>query len=295
MVVGLALAAIQMGMALPTGFLFGVGYGTGVRIGYEQVYPLLFPKGARPTTTELAATMKGMNTVYDAIGGKDASRMGIAVGIINAGDILKNPDFQVLEKLELSSSGPTSSNSNRLVSGRGSLDLSDSSSSIEEEIEVFNKQTGSEKWARYRGYTITQLNNIISSTTNADSRRIAVLVLNEKLQDQGNGPSTEVSGTPSGIVGGDLAPSLGKNLAQAEAFTKWQKTLINLKQSFNNIRNKRDFYPARSQPWNAQNKLLFPIQSTIRSMSNDYRSPNNGIRSAALDLRREIASGWWKR
>ncbi len=100
MVVQLATALLQLGIALPQGMLFGIGYGTDVRIGYEQVYPLLFPQGQRHTATETAKVIGDVNKIYNAIGGKEASQMGIAVGLSNAGKILANPDFQALEESE---------------------------------------------------------------------------------------------------------------------------------------------------------------------------------------------------
>jgi hypothetical protein len=103
---------LALALALPTGLLFGVGYGTGVRIGYEQVYPLLFPKPDVPRTPEQTANqIKQINKIYDTIGGKEASQMGIANGLAGAMQELdKNPDFRDLEALESRLSGRTPSN-----------------------------------------------------------------------------------------------------------------------------------------------------------------------------------------
>lgn len=107
-----AQGIIAMALALPTGFLFGVGYGTGVRIGYEQVYPRLFPKGA-PNSSDPTETIQALNRVYDTIGGKEASNMGIAVGLNNArSELENNPDFRYFEELELRLSGRTPSSLN---------------------------------------------------------------------------------------------------------------------------------------------------------------------------------------
>ncbi len=111
---------LALALALPTGALFGVGYGTGVRIGYEQIYPLLFPpKDASKDSRArgLARTVENIqiiNRIYDSIGGKEASQMGIAVGLTTAmKEIDKNPDFQDLLTLEYSLSGNTPSNYTR--------------------------------------------------------------------------------------------------------------------------------------------------------------------------------------
>ncbi len=275
MVVGLALAAVQMGMALPTGFLFGVGYGTGVRIGYEQVYPLLFPKGARSTTSELAATMKGMNTVYDAIGGKDASRMGIAVGITNAGEILNNPDFQVLEKLESSLSGPTSSNLNRSRFGLDQAASLSPQESLSKEIQEFNLSTGAPTYTKYRKLSISQLVNIIEFPISKESTRIANAVLQEKLASGGGAPTVV-----SPLLIPNKPPVVTKAILAAKEpiALRWlanrDKNIINLKSTNANLRA------------SAKTKLL--------QQSNQYRDPNEFIRTQALILRKLIAGGLLK-
>ena len=88
-------------LALPTGALFGIGYGTGVRIGYEQVYPLLFPKDTKVDAKDLATKMTELNRVYDITGGRSANEMGIAAGLKQAmSELDSSPDFQNLLKLE---------------------------------------------------------------------------------------------------------------------------------------------------------------------------------------------------
>jgi len=105
---------IALALALPTGMLFGVGYGTGVRIGYEQVYPLLFPKANStntPNSAQVADNLKSINRIYDTIGGKEASNMGIAMGLNSVRSATENnPDFRYLEELESRISGRTPSN-----------------------------------------------------------------------------------------------------------------------------------------------------------------------------------------
>jgi len=102
---------LALALALPTGTLFGVGYGTGVRIGYEQIYPLLFPDGQRGSTTQVVESVKEINKIYDAIGGKEASQMGMGAGIAaQLDDLKKNLTPEDYQALILGSSGPTQSN-----------------------------------------------------------------------------------------------------------------------------------------------------------------------------------------
>ncbi len=103
---------IALALALPTGLLFGVGYGTGVRVGYEQVYPLLFPADKdNRNVTPTVENIKRLNTIYDSIGGKEASQMGIAKGLSDAmTELNNNPDFQALMELEYTASGRIPSN-----------------------------------------------------------------------------------------------------------------------------------------------------------------------------------------
>ncbi len=75
-------AIVQLAIALPTGLLFGLGYGTAIRIGYEQIYPLLFGNQTTPQTVE--TTLAKMTEMYDVIGGKEANAFGINQGIKEA-------------------------------------------------------------------------------------------------------------------------------------------------------------------------------------------------------------------
>ncbi len=135
------LAAV---LALPTGLLFGIGYGNGVRIGYEQIYPILFPsdnlgKGKRADSVRGVVTKMNMiNRIYDAVGGKEANKMGIAVGLNAAmSEIDKNPDFQDLLQLEYELSGNTPSN---YVRSRYGLDnISSSGQDYSETHEGFHE------------------------------------------------------------------------------------------------------------------------------------------------------------
>jgi hypothetical protein len=102
---------LALALALPTGALFGIGYGTGVRIGYEQIYPLLFPGDKARNTEEVVTAVKEINKIYDSVGGKEASQMGIADGIAShLSDLKKNLTSEDWNLLIYGPSGDTSLN-----------------------------------------------------------------------------------------------------------------------------------------------------------------------------------------
>ncbi len=75
-------ALVQLAIAGPVGILFGLGYGTAIRVGYEQVYPALFGDKALPKNTE--TILKKLETFYTSVGGLEAHKFGINQGIKNA-------------------------------------------------------------------------------------------------------------------------------------------------------------------------------------------------------------------
>jgi len=282
---------LALALALPTGALFGIGYGTGVRIGYEQIYPLLFPANTDGTrdTSSVSANIKAINDIYNAIGGKEASNMGIAVGLSNAmSELDTNPDFLALLKLESSLSGSTSLNLDRTRYGLDDLTSVESGSALSE-VEQFNLDNQSAKWIRYRSYTIQQLQNIISSSTNQESIDIATKVLNEKFQENvGTGDTTLVSPEQK-TAEGELAPAFTKTLEDAQAFTAWQNILINLKNEWIQVNSWKILRcsPSSSQyqgvnTCNRHTDNLTIISNKIRTISLDYRNPNEGIRQGVL-------------
>lgn len=81
MVAGLVAALL----APVTGGLFGLAYGTAIRIGYEQIYPALFPsKGPAGLTKDKKDVIAGLVQMYDIIGGKGAHEFGINLGFQRA-------------------------------------------------------------------------------------------------------------------------------------------------------------------------------------------------------------------
>ncbi len=75
-------AIMQIAAAAPIGALFGLAYGTSIRIGYEQIYPALF--GDKEVPKDVDTTIHKMHSMFDAVGGKEASLFGINIGIKKA-------------------------------------------------------------------------------------------------------------------------------------------------------------------------------------------------------------------
>ncbi len=91
---------VQLAVAGATGFLFGISYGTAIRIGYEQVYPALFSDSKIKPDMETIFTK--LEDVYTKIGGLEAHKFGINQGIKNAlKDIDADPELVELIKKNL--------------------------------------------------------------------------------------------------------------------------------------------------------------------------------------------------
>lgn len=75
--------ASKMAFAFPNGMLFGIAYGTAIRIGYEQIYPALFPKKTElpPQTTDVIIRLQDF---YTQFGGLEAHKQGMEQGVRNA-------------------------------------------------------------------------------------------------------------------------------------------------------------------------------------------------------------------
>ncbi len=75
-------ALMTLAVAAPVGALFGLAYGTSIRIGYEIIFPALF--GDKPTEKDVDKTLSKMTTMFTATGGLEAQKFGINTGIKNA-------------------------------------------------------------------------------------------------------------------------------------------------------------------------------------------------------------------
>ncbi len=261
---------LALALALPTGLLFGVGYGTGVRIGYEQVYPLLFPtKGTDRNVTPTVNNIKQINGIYNAIGGKEASQMGIAMGLQGAmEEIDRNPDFQALEALELRLSGRTQQ---RLG------------------MEIPSKETSISDFP---------LGSSLDPNSPNFNPEYYILV-NKQKQAQDFPPNFDFGNKeelntyrPTVAVGGELAPTSTKNVQERIAYTKFITETMDWS---NGIRDNQSVnQQALSQ--SARNRLndsTRNLKKLLRQASNRYRDPNNAIRKDALRLRQNIANGRW--
>lgn len=298
---------LALALALPTGALFGIGYGTGVRIGYEQIYPLLFPAKSDGTVDKpsVTATIAGINAIYNAIGGKEASQMGIATGLSSAmSELDTNPDFQDLLKLESSLSGSTFSSLDRTRYG---LDVSTSEELVQSEIDAFNKLNNTDLLIKFRSYTITQLNNIIQSYqvtgSNPIALALAIQVLNEKIQTPTGGETTSLPEGTSGTTIIDTRNELTSD--EAPAYLIWLKNLntilIQWSTADQNITPNpyhKDIHSSHTIQFNAFasrqeqfKKDKAAAKSKLYSLSTDYRNPNTIIRQHVLRLRQELADG----
>ncbi len=98
-------------LAPVTGGLFGLAYGTAIRIGYEQIYPALFPtKGPMGLTREKKDVIAGLVQMYDIIGGKGAHEFGINLGFQHAlkglsKEMANNPDILKMIQMEAGVNG----------------------------------------------------------------------------------------------------------------------------------------------------------------------------------------------
>ncbi len=125
-------ALVQLAIAGPVGILFGLGYGTAIRVGYEQVYPALFGDKELPKDTD--TILKKLETFYTSVGGLEAHKFGINQGIKNALKAIDaDPELVALIKKnsELDSQNITVNLSGTSVQTPGSGQLAPSSPSVE--------------------------------------------------------------------------------------------------------------------------------------------------------------------
>ncbi len=122
---------IALALAGPTGGLFGLAYGTAIRVGYEIIYPLLFDQIARDLKAgrdtgeaKLSANTEivigKMNTLYTSIGGLEANAFGVNTGIKNALKQIED-DPELLELIK-KNSNLLSQNITVNLSGTGLID-----------------------------------------------------------------------------------------------------------------------------------------------------------------------------
>ncbi len=256
---------LALALALPTGLLFGVGYGTGVRIGYEQVYPLLFPPNKdQRNVTPTVENIKRINGIYNAIGGKEASQMGIAMGLQGAmEEIDRNPDFQALEALELRLSGRTSSRLGKEVPLK--------------ETSISDFPLGS---------------SLDKNSPNFDPDYF--IFVNKQKQDQAFPPGfdfgnkEELNAPPRPVPTFKFAKPSGPS-AEFLAVNKRMNVVIS---SF--LQNKQ----ALSKTSGANRTIILKNMSNMKSeiikLSRRFRDPDNDIRKLALTMRQLLASSAFK-
>lgn len=86
MVIAIAGVLAQIAAAPAIGTLFGLAYGTSIRIGYEQIYPALFPnnKAGKTASPDLKNVINKLNGQYNAVGGLEAHKFGMEQGFLSA-------------------------------------------------------------------------------------------------------------------------------------------------------------------------------------------------------------------
>ncbi len=95
---------MQIAAAGPIGALFGLAYGTSIRIGYEIIFPALFAD--KVTSKDVDATLDKMTTTFTAIGGLEAQKFGINTGIKDALKAI-NADPELMELIKKNSAYDT--------------------------------------------------------------------------------------------------------------------------------------------------------------------------------------------
>ncbi len=90
-------AIMQIAAAAPIGALFGLAYGTSIRVGYEIIFPALF--GDKEVPKDATAVLGKMSTTFTALGGLEAMKFGIVQGIKKSlKDIEADPELVELIK-----------------------------------------------------------------------------------------------------------------------------------------------------------------------------------------------------
>ncbi len=161
---------MQIAAAGPIGALFGLAYGTSIRIGYEIIFPALF--GDKVTSKDVDGTLQKMTETFTAVGGLEAQKFGVNVGIKNALKAI-NADAELMDLIKKNSSFDTL---NITVNSSGILEQPGSSTSpplldLENEIAKVRSRYGMD-WLHRAGDT--------------PIRDIATLLQREKTYLQGD-------------------------------------------------------------------------------------------------------------
>ncbi len=142
---------IALALAGPTGGLFGLAYGTAIRVGYEIIFPMLFHD--KKPTKDVNEVFSQMRTTFTAIGGLEANAFGINVGIKNAlKQIEADPELVELIKKnsELASQNITVTLSGGILNEKGQV-ISQPLSADLSEVEKIALQHEKDKKALARG------------------------------------------------------------------------------------------------------------------------------------------------
>ncbi len=228
--------------------------------------------------TPTVENIKQINGIYNAIGGKEASQMGIAMGLQGAmEEINRNPDFQALEALELRLSGRTQSR------------LGKEEPSKETSISDFPSDS-----------------SLDPNSPNFDSEYF--IFVNKQKQSQDFPPNFDFGNKEELLTHGQeeirkaIPSSKTLSASTDPVYLKWIAKLGILKAAMTKFkideRNWQSQFKSGSKQRNNTTHMKWytthrnkarATTSAIRTMSNDYRNPNNHIRENALRLRANMS------
>ncbi len=163
---------MQIAAAGPIGALFGLAYGTSIRIGYEIIFPALF--GDKVLSKDVDATLEKMTTTFTAIGGLEAQKFGINTGIKDALKAI-NADPELMELIKKNSALDTQNISITLsgnLAGAPQEPSSPPSFQFDKELERIRSRYGNDWLHRSGAPTLT--------------RDVAILLQREKSYLQGD-------------------------------------------------------------------------------------------------------------
>lgn len=304
--------AIKAAFAPLNGGLFGLAYGTAIRIGYEQIYPALFPKSTDKTQApHLPQVMNQLTELYKIFGGMGAHEFGITQGVKNAMSVYENSALSLESQstnfaFQLAQSGIGKGSSggfdmniigdtlqafqtwltNNVTQQNFNVDqnLADlppsqdkpfndpiASSDTDKEADLKNDYL-----RRVENYTENDLRNLLEYATVTEQQKSWVReLLNSKFGNTGTSIAFKIE-------------------AEALAWSKERDAQINsyhiadgaVKSAQAEQTSARGPAEAKKAKIILYSKRRLDAKKALRRMSNDYRSPNNFIRTQAVILRR---------
>ncbi len=162
-----------------------------------------------------------------------------------------------------------------------------------QELKEFNTLTNSEIWTKVRAMSNAQILNSRTGTGQSTIwMEITGKVLAERLESPFSGPTTDIPnkstglnfGAPPGAATDYSAATTSEAIAFAKQRDDALRAVGSAKQNIAKFKSRTD---TRGKGWynQAQNNKSTAM-AVLRRLSNQYRNPNNFIRTQALALRR---------